>query len=103
MEKPLQRKGASGMRIEAYNQIQQLYKSQKVSKTQQAGKVGRADQLQLSSLGKDIQTTKAAVSASADIRQDVIGPIKEQIANGTYQVDTASFAAKLMEKYAEMG
>ncbi len=91
------------MRIEAYNQVQQVYQSQKVNKTQQTGKVGRTDQLQISSLGKDIQTAKAAVTSAADIRQDVIAPIKARIEDGTYQVDTASFAAKLMEKYAEMG
>lgn len=91
------------MRIGAYNQIQQLYQSQKVNKAQQTSKVGRTDQLQISSLGKEIQTAKAAVNASPDVRQEVIAPIKAQIDNGTYQVDTASFAAKLMEKYAEMG
>ncbi len=91
------------MRIEAYNQVQQVYQSQKVNKTQQTGKAGRMDQLQISSIGKDIQTAKVAVASAADIRQDVIAPIKARINDGTYQVDTASFAAKLMEKYAEMG
>lgn len=91
------------MRISAYNQVQQLYQTQKVSKTQQAGKVSRTDQLQISSLGKDIQTAKAAVNGSADIREDVIAPIKAKIADGTYEVSSASFADKLMQKYAEMG
>ena len=91
------------MRISAYNQVQQLYQTQKVNKTQQAGKVNRADQLQISSLGRDIQAAKAAVNSSADIREDVIAPIKAKIADGTYEVSGESFADKLLQKYAEMG
>ncbi|MBR6628147.1 MAG: flagellar biosynthesis anti-sigma factor FlgM [Lachnospiraceae bacterium] len=91
------------MRISAYNQVQQLYQTQKVNKAQQAGKVSRADQLQISSLGRDIQAAKAAVNSSADIREDVIAPIKAKIADGTYEVSGESFADKLLQKYAEMG
>ena len=91
------------MRISAYNQVQQLYQTQMVNKAQQAGKVSRADQLQISSLGRDIQAAKAAVNSSADIREDVIAPIKAKIADGTYEVSGESFADKLLQKYAEMG
>ena len=50
------------MRIEAYTQVQQLYNTKKASKTQAAAKKGLSDQLQISSIGKDIQTAKAAVA-----------------------------------------
>ncbi len=90
------------MRIEAYNQVQQIYRSQRVSKSQTAAKTAFTDQLQISSLGKDIQMAKAAVKASPDVRTEVTAPIKEQIQNGTYSVDTASFAEKLLQKYEEM-
>jgi negative regulator of flagellin synthesis FlgM len=90
------------MRIEAYNQVQQLYRSQRVNKNQKTTKTTFADQVQISSIGKDIQTAKAAVKASPDVRAELTGPIKEKIQNGTYSVDTSSFAEKLIQKYEEM-
>lgn len=90
------------MRIEAYTQVQQLYQRQKVNKAQQAGSVARADEVQISSLGKDIQTAKAAVAAAPDVREDLIASIKTQIQDGTYSVETGSFAEKLLQKYEEM-
>ncbi|MCQ2498148.1 MAG: flagellar biosynthesis anti-sigma factor FlgM [Lachnospiraceae bacterium] len=90
------------MRIEAYTQVQNLYQTSKVNKPQKTQKVGFMDQLQISSVGKDIQTAKAAVADVSDIRTDVVAPIKEQIQNGTYNVDMESFAEKLFNKYQEM-
>lgn len=91
------------MRIEAYTQVQQVYQTQKVNRNQKTGSAGRSDQLQISSMGKDIQTAKAALTATPDIREELTAPIKEKIQNGTYQVDTGSFAEKLLQKYEEMG
>ena len=44
------------MRIEAYTQVQQLYQSQKVSRTQKTQTASHTDRLQISSQGKDFQT-----------------------------------------------
>lgn len=90
------------MRIEAYNQVHQIYQTSKVNKTRQTGNVSRTDQLQFSSLGREIGTAQAALAATPDIREDLTAPIKAQIQNGTYSVDNASFAAKLLQKYEEM-
>lgn len=90
------------MRIEAYNQVQQMYRSQRVNKTQQAARASYTDQVQISSFGKDIQIAKAAVKASPDVRTELTAPLKEKIQSGTYTVDTSSFAEKLMQKYEEM-
>ncbi len=91
------------MRIEAYNQIQSIYQSKKVSRTQKTASASGTDKLQISNFGKDIQTAKAAMSTVPDIREDVAAPIKARIQNGTYAVDTGSFAEKLLHKYEEMG
>ena len=40
------------MRIEAYTQVQQLYQSQKVSRTQKTQTASHTDRLQISSQGK---------------------------------------------------
>jgi len=90
------------MRIEAYTQVQQVYQSQKVKRTQKTGQVSVNDQVQISSLGKDIQSAKTAVANSADIREDLVAPIKTRIQNGTYEVSNASFAEKLLSKMKEM-
>ncbi len=90
------------MRIEAYNQVQQMYQTQRVNKPQKAAKTGMTDQLYISNQAKDYQVAKAAVQASPDVRESVTGPIKARIQNGTYEVSTASFAEKLLQKYEEM-
>lgn len=90
------------MRIEAYSQVQQMYQTKKVNKTQQTGSVAKADQVQISSLGKDFQTAKAAVAASPDIREELTASVKAKVQNGTYAVDNGTFAEKLLRKYEEM-
>ena len=90
------------MRLEAYTQVQQLYQSQKVSRTQKTQKTAHTDRLQISSQGKDFQTAKAAVAAAPDIREELTAPIKARIQDGTYGVDNASFAEKLLQKQEEM-
>lgn len=90
------------MRIAAYTQVQQVYQSQKVNKTRSTGNVTKSDDVQISSFGKDIQTAKAAVAGSPDIREELTAPIKAKIQNGTYEVSNESFADKLLQKYEEM-
>lgn len=90
------------MRIEAYNQVQQLYSnSKKAVKAPAASQGGRSDQIQISSIGKDFQSAKAAVNASSDVREDVIAPLKAQIASGTYFVSGESFAERMLQRYEE--
>lgn len=90
------------MRIEAYNQVQQMYQSQKVNRAQKTSAASVKDKLQISSFGKDIQTAKAAVAGAPDIREELTAPIKERMQNGTYEVSNGSFAEKLLSKYEEM-
>lgn len=90
------------MRIEAYNQVQQLYNTKKPGQVKKTSGMSFADHVQISSIGKDIQIAKTAVAASPDVREDVTAPIKASIAAGTYEVNTGSFAEKLLAKYEEM-
>ncbi len=94
--------GGIQMRIEAYTQVQSLYNTKKTAKTQPLNKAGASDQLQISGIGKDLQSVKLALAGSSDIREDVTAPIKAKIDAGTYEVDMGSFADKLMQKYEEM-
>lgn len=95
-------KGETAMRIDAYNQVAQLYNVQqskiKNSKVQNRYAM-ETDQLSLSKAGRDYQVAKSAVSEAADVHEEKIAKLKAQINAGTYSVDPASFANKLLEKY----
>ena len=86
------------MRIDAYNQIAQVYKTTSAAKLQKTenARHGR-DEVQISSFGRDYQIAKQAVTEAADIREDKVAELK--VNSGNYFVDTADFAKKLLEKY----
>lgn len=87
------------MRIEAYNQVQQIYQKSKVNQARQTSSTAQTAQLQFSSFGREIGTVQAALAVTPDIRENVVEPIKAQIQSGAYSVDNASFAEKLLQKY----
>lgn len=89
------------MRIEAYTQVQQIYNAHKTNKAQKASNVSFSDQLELSSMGKDMQVAKQAVQNSLDVREDLVAKYKAQIQDGTYQVSSESFADKLIRHMEE--
>ena len=88
------------MRIEAYSQVQQIYTNNKVNKTQQLKKTNDVrDTVSFSSIGKDIQVAKQAVSEVPNVREDIVAPLKAAIKNGTYDVSGEDFAEKLLAKF----
>lgn len=92
------------MRIDAYNQINQVYgvgKSKKSGKTGYAESTGTRDQVSFSSIGRDMQIAKAALAKVPDVRQEKVDALKASIQDGTYQVSNRDFAEKLMSAYAE--
>ena len=89
------------MRIDSYIQVQQLYNASKTTKTQSKSSANFSDKLQISMLGKDIQTAKQALAGTSDIREDRIADLRTEIQNGTYEVSGESFADKLLEKYGQ--
>ena len=65
------------MRIDAYNQVAQLYGIQKNLKTQKAqNAAGPRDQVSISQAGRDYQVAKSAVSEASDIREDKVSQLK---------------------------
>ena len=88
------------MRIDAYNQIAQIYgvqKTAKTTKTQAASSV--SDQVSISQAGRDYQVARNAVSEASDIREDKVAQLKSMVDSGAYQVSPGDFASKLLEKY----
>lgn len=84
------------MRIQAYNNLQQVYNQRRVPQAAEVAKAAPMDNVQISSIGRDILTAKNAVKNAPDVREDVIAPLKDRIQNGTYDVPTEDFADKLM-------
>ena len=88
------------MRIDAYNQIAQLYgvsRTTKTAKTQSASRM--SDQVSISQAGRDYQIAKKAVSEASDIREDKVALLKNLVDSGQYEVSGDDFASKLLERY----
>lgn len=90
------------MRIEAYTQVQQIYKKSTLDKGQKKTNASASDQLEISTMGKEYQIAKQAVAASADVREDITAPLKKSIQAGTYEVSAEKFADKLLKRLEEM-
>ena len=95
----LRKKGDAVMRIDAYNQITQLYGVQtNYNNTHKSGNAisKSSDQLSISRAGYSYQTAKNAVSEASDVREDKIARLKAQIQAGTYSVSTEALADKML-------
>lgn len=88
------------MRIEAYSQVAQIYKTDKLagSSCREKAGIGR-DEVQISSFGRDYQIAKQAVAEAPDIRQEKIAELAAKVKGGSYDVSVDDFAAKLLERY----
>lgn len=88
------------MRIEAYNQVAQLYKSNKLVNARSAsGADAGKDEVQISSFGRDYQIAKQAVADASDIREEKLARLEAKVNSGNYKVTIDEFAKKLLENY----
>ena len=55
-----------------------------------------ADRLELSGRSREVQRATEAAANSADIRAERVAALKQQIEQGTYQVDSTVLAEKLL-------
>lgn len=88
------------MRIDAYNQVANIYKTNKASQTKSTQSVARRrDEVQISSFGRDYQIAKQAVAEASDIREDRVAELRTSVRSGNYRVDSGDFASRLLERY----
>lgn len=87
------------MRIDAFNQVSQLYRTNGTKKVNKSGNTAAADKVEISQIGKDYQVAKQAVSQAPDIREDRVNAIREQMASGTYNVSMDQVADKLIGNF----
>ena len=89
------------MRIDAYSAISQTYapvRHQGVKAAEAVSSYGQ-DQLQISSIGKDIQVAKQAVSGASDVREDLVAQMKQKYSGNDYNVDMGDFADVLLSRF----
>ncbi len=87
------------MRIDAYNQISQLYQASKPKKITKKSETTVKEQYTVSSKGQDYQTAKKALAAAPDIREEKVAALKEQIASGSYNVSAQEIADSVVSKF----
>jgi negative regulator of flagellin synthesis FlgM len=87
------------MRVDAYNQISQLYQTSKPRKTTKTGGTTATDQYKVSSKGQDYQIAKSALSTAPDVREDKVAQYKEALASGSYNVSSQEIADSLVSKF----
>jgi len=92
-------KGVIHMRIDAFNQVSQLYRTSGTKKAGKTSTTAATDKVEISQIGKDFQIAKQAVSQASDIREDRVNAIREQMNNGTYNVSMEDLADKLLGNY----
>ena len=83
--------------IEAYvNQVQEKDKSEATSE-QPEKQQAKADTVELSDMGKRVQEANKQLETIPDIREDKVAQLKEQVDNGTYEVDAEKVADKMLK------
>lgn len=87
------------MRVDAYNKITQLYQTSKVKSTSKINSVGKKDEVEISSVGKDFQVAKQALNKISDVRADKVNDIKSRMEAGTYNISGKEIADKLLERF----
>ncbi len=91
------------MRIDALNQVAQIYGANKASKAYKTRDFAEVrDEVSISNAGRDLQVAKEAVAQAPDVREDLVADVKTRIQDGTYSVSDDDFASVLIEKFAEL-
>ena len=84
--------------IEAYvNQVQEKDKVEPTSEQPEKQQV-KADTVELSDMGKRVQDAHAQLESIPDVREDKVAQLKEQVENGTYEVDADKVAEKMLKE-----
>ena len=82
--------------IEAYvNQVQEKDKVEPTSDQPEKQQV-KADTVELSDMGKRVQEANKQLENIPDIREDKVAQLKEQVENGTYEIDAEKVADKML-------
>ena len=82
--------------VDAYvNQVQEKDKADAASE-QPEKQQAKADTVVLSDTAKAVQEAKTQLDSIPDVREDKVAELREQIENGTYEVDSEKLAHKMI-------
>lgn len=87
------------MRIDAFNKVSQLYKTNSVKSTAKSKGASFSDSLEISQTGKDYQVAKQIIARTPDVRETKINDIKQRMESGAYHVSIQDVADKLVDEY----
>lgn len=87
------------MRVDALNQISQIYKPTSPKKIEKQGEVVKKDAYEISQSARDYQIAKKAIAEAPDVREDKVSEMKEALASGTYNVSSQEIAEKMIHKF----
>ena len=83
--------------IEAYvNQVQDKDKADAAAEQPEKQQT-KADTVVLSDTAKKVQEAQKQLEAIPDVREDKVAELKEQIENGTYDMDEEKIAGKMIK------
>lgn len=89
------------MRIDAVNQVSQIYQASKPRKVNNANTAYAKDEFQISCTAQDYGIAKKAVSEAQEVREDKVAYFKNALASGTYNVSSQEIADKLVGNYLD--
>lgn len=87
------------MRIDAYNQICQIYRPDASVIQKNTQKAYGRDQYHMSESGKSYQVAKKSVQEAPDVRAEKVAELKNRIDTGNYYVSSEAFAEKILSDY----
>jgi negative regulator of flagellin synthesis FlgM len=83
--------------IEAYvNQVQDKDKVDATSEQPEKQQT-KADTVVLSDTAKKVQEAQKQIETIPDVREDKVAQLKEQVENGTYEMDEEKIAGKIIK------
>jgi negative regulator of flagellin synthesis FlgM len=82
--------------IDSYvNQVQDKDKADAASEQPEKQQT-KADTVVLSDMAKTVQEAQTQLESIPDVREDKVAELKEQIENGSYEVDAEKLAGKML-------
>ena len=86
------------MRINPFNHISNQYQRNQIERQEQIDKIKKRDQIEISKEAKEMQQG----SRIEKEREERVKELKEQIDNGTYEVDAHAVARKFYDYWNEV-
>ena len=86
------------MRIDSYMAVNQVYGPNSTRRSPYASSASPRDAVEISDFGNAYQVAKKAAQGGEPVRADRVAEIKEQLANGTYNVPLSAVAEKMADR-----